>query len=473
MQLNFKTKLSYGVGGISDNTLYTLTGTYLLLYLTTVAGVNAAAAGTICALGTIWEAIIGPIIGFKSDNTISKFGRRKPFILVAAFPVAIVTSMLFTAIDASPTVKVLYYGLMIVLFWTFFSMEFVPYLSWGADLTEDYHERTVLRSYAYVFNQVGMLIGMVLPTIIVDYLMNLGRTREFSWQAVGILSGLCAMAALLICALSIKKDDKKNFVKPENFEKVSVIKEFPKMFREYKDILKLKPILFIFGASMVYLIANTIFSSGRVFYMTYNLGMDEKIISMMMLIITISGVAFVPFLTGLSKKFDKKNVFMYSIGGMGVIMVLCRFLGVESLTSCIILCLVYSLANTAYWQLMPSIIYDVCEVDELVSGRQRSGSVISLQAMSESISIALGTELMGIILDLSGFAETQMVQPDSALFWTSNCFTLIPGIFMIGVIFFIKKYPINKQVFAEIMEILEKRRNGEEVDDSSVRKYLE
>ena len=98
MHLNFKTKLSYGVGGICDNTLYTLSGTYLLLFLTTVAGVSPAMAGTISAIGSIWEAICGPVVGYKSDAAITRFGRRKPFLLAAAFPVAIVTSMLFTAV---------------------------------------------------------------------------------------------------------------------------------------------------------------------------------------------------------------------------------------------------------------------------------------------------------------------------------------------------------------------------------------
>ena len=141
MSLSVKNKISYGIGGICDNTLYTLSGTYLLLYLTTVAGVAPTIAGAISAVGSVWEAIIGPFVGFASDNHISRFGKRKPFMMFAAIPIAVVTSMLFTTISAGPVVKAVYYTAMIVLFWTFFSMEFVPYMSWGADLTDDYHIR--------------------------------------------------------------------------------------------------------------------------------------------------------------------------------------------------------------------------------------------------------------------------------------------------------------------------------------------
>ena len=466
MKLSFKTKLSYGIGGICDNTLYTLSGTYLLLFLTTVAGVSPAMAGTISAIGSIWEALCGPVVGYKSDGAVTRFGRRKPFLLAAAFPVAVVTSLLFTAIDASDGMKFVYYTAMIILFWTCFSSEFIPYMAWGSDLTEDYNERTVLRSYAYVFNQVGMCVGMVMPTIIVDYCMNLGRTAQQSWQAVGIFAGVCAGASLLICSMTIKKDDvaKPDFRKSETKKPFLDVKMFAEIFRGYLEILKLRPIRFIIGSSIVYLIANTIFSSDRVFYMTYNLGMSEKEISLMMLIITVSGVAFVPFIARLAGKFDKKTVFMSGIGISGMILMASRFIGVESLGAVVAVCLVYSVANTCYWQLMPSMLYDVCEVEELVSGENHSGAVISLQALSESLSIAAGLQVLGVALEMAKFDNTAVMQPDVALSWVSNLFTFIPGLFMVLVVVMMTKYPINKKNFGRIMAARQKKEAGEPVD---------
>ncbi len=464
MKLGFRTKLSYGIGGICDNTMYTLSGTYLLLFLTTVAGVSPAMAGTITAIGSLWEAFCGPVVGYLSDNTVSRFGKRKPFLIAAAFPVAIVTSLMFTAIDASPAIKAVYYTAMIILFWTSFSTEFISYLAWGSDLTDDYDERTVLRSYAYVFNQVGMCIGMVLPTMIVDYCMTLGKSSAEAWQTVGIVAGVSSGLALLICALTITKDDNKNFVKPEKKSKINFGAIFGNIIKDYFNIVKLKPIRFILGASIVYLIANTIFSSDRVFYMTYNLGMSQTQISLMMAIITVSGIVFVPFIAKLSAVFDKKTVFMAGIGVSGVLMIAGRFVGVESLAAVIIICLVYSVANTCYWQLMPSMLYDVCEVEELISGKKHSGSVISLQALSESLSIAAGMQALGIALEMAGFASEAAVQPESALTWVSNLFTLVPGVFMILVFVIMTKYPVNKKVFHKVMEAKDKLDRGESAD---------
>lgn len=463
MKLSFGTKLSYGVGAVCDNALYMLAGTYLLLFLTTVAGVNPAVAGTISAAGSIWEAMCAPVVGFKSDNAVTRFGKRKPFLMAAAFPAAIVTSLLFTAVDASQPVKIFYYMIMVILYWTSFSTFFVPYLAWGSDLTDDYNERTVLRSYSYFFNQVGMCIGMVLPTIVVDYCMNMGKTVRQSWQMVGIMVGICGAAALLICSLTIRKDDIKDFKKPKR-KKQAVIKVLPSILKGYWSILKLKPVRLIIGASLAYLIANITFSSDRVFFMTFNMGMNEKAISATLLMITIAGVATVPFVSKLGTRFNKKDLFKNVMAVCGVLLMAAKFAGVENYPVMIASCLLYAVANAFYWQLMPSMIYDVCEVDELMSGEKRSGTVISLQALSESVSIAVGLQMLGVILEMAGFDSEAAVQPDTALEWVENAFVLIPGAAMMAVALIMRKFPMTKEVFERVKDALEKREKGENPD---------
>ena len=467
-KLSVKTKIGYGIGCVCDNTLYTLSGTYLLLYLTTVAGVQPALAGTISAVGSVWEALVGPIMGSLSDNTVSRFGKRKPFMMFAAIPVAVITSLLFTTINAGPAVKGIYYTAAIILFWTSFSMEFVPYMSWGADLTDDYHERTSLRAYSYVFGQVGMLIGMVLPTIIVDWAMNLGKSTQQSWQLVGMFCGIAAGAALLISAFSVKNTDLKKDdpelirmkaekkAENEKHRGVHPLKRAVMILKEFASILKLKAMRYLLAASMLYLIANTLFSSDRVFFMTYNMGMSQKEISLIMLVITFSGILFVPFISGLSRKTDKKTVFMAGIGLAGVMMMAMRAVRIDGLNGIVAVSLMYSLANTCYWQLMPSMIYDIAEIEEMESGESHAGAVISFQALSESVCIAIGLQILGIILELSGFDESlpsplaangdaSLLQPETALTWVSNSFTLLPGIFMVLVGLVMLGYPVTEK----------------------------
>ena len=200
MKLTLRTKLAYGLAGMGDGAAYAITGSFLMFFLTTIVGISPGVAGTIAALGGVWEAFCGPIIGYLSDHTETRWGRRKPFIFAAAFPLGVVTCLLFTTIDASYGFRVFYYGLMTVIFWTSFSFFFVPYLSWGAELTRDYDERTSIRTYSYVAQQLGLTLGMVLPTMIVDYLMHLGKTEAQGWHSVGLLVGICAAVSLILGA---------------------------------------------------------------------------------------------------------------------------------------------------------------------------------------------------------------------------------------------------------------------------------
>lgn len=464
MKLSFRTKLSYGIGGLADNGLFTLIETFLLFFLTTVVGIKPAAAGLILALGCIWEAICGPISGFLSDNIETRFGKRKPFLMAAAVPAAIVTTLLFTHIEMPYGMKVLYYGVVTILFWWCFALFFVPYMTWGSELTEDYHERTVLRSYSYVFNQIGKGLGTVMPTFLVAALMGIGFSRDASWSAVGLVVGTASCAALLICSLTIRESDVPDFVKDPNRPKILTFANIRKMFGSYGSIIRLRPIRYLIGASLIYLIANTVFLSDMVYYYTYNMTLPSSQISAITLFMTLFGIAMTPFVGKLAVRTDKKTAAVAGLMFSGAALIIFRFLDVNSVFSACIVSAVFSVGNTCYWQLMPAMIYDVCEAEELYSGKQRSGEVISLQALSESLSAAAGVQLLGIILQGAGFSDEAAVQTASALDWISNSYCLIPGLCMVLVALILSRYPINKKTYGRIIAGVEKRRRGEAVN---------
>ena len=197
-RLSRKTKLFYGVAGIGDSALYSMMGMFALFFFTTVAGINPAAAGTIVAVGAVWDVVSGSIVGYISDRTNTRIGRRKPFMLMASFPLAVFCSLIFVVFDAPQGIRIAYYVFMFIAFWTGYSIFFVPYTAWGAELTDNYEERTELRGIVYVFYSVGAAFGTVLPTIIVDTLMQWGLTVQAGWLSVGIIVGVISAAAIFI-----------------------------------------------------------------------------------------------------------------------------------------------------------------------------------------------------------------------------------------------------------------------------------
>ena len=463
-KLSFRTKLSYGVGGVADEAMYTLSGTFLMFFLTSAAGIPPSAAGIIVAIGPLWEVICGATVGYLSDHMESRYGKRKPFLMAAAVPVSIVITLLFTAIHASMIIKVIYYAAMTLLFWQSFAMFFVPYMTWGSDLTDDYHERTVLRTYAFLFNKVGMTLGMVLPSVMVDWLMNRGMSLQFSWTALGAVVGVLSGGALLYCALTIHISDRPDFKKDPNRGRLLDPRQLGVMMKEYVRIFELRPIHFIIGASVLYLIGNTFFCADRVYFFTYNMGFSAGTISILMLLITVASVVLAPILTFICGRIDKKNVATVGILVTGILLALGWFIDVDSFMDCCVICLIYSVGNTCYWQLMPSMIYDVCEAEELAYGERHSGQVMSLQALSESMASAIGSVILGIGLQAAGFQESQGVQPASAMEGISDFFTLAPGVCMIAVAFVMARHPINQHSVQRIKDGLDQLHQGITID---------
>lgn len=474
-KLSLKTKISYGVAGVGDAASYNLIGSFMIFFLTTIAGVNPAIAGTIAGIGAVWETVCGAVIGYISDNTMTRFGRRKPYLLFASFPLAVFTALLFTAVDLPQTIRVIYYGVMVILFWTAFGMFFVPYLAWGAELTQNYNERTSLRGYVYFFNALGGAIGTVMPTVIVDFLMQYGKNPAQSWQALGIFCGLCSGITIFIGAISIKdrteqkyRNDKDAWIRDRAARKARP-KQNPAVFvlnmlKNYGEILRLRTARLVILASIFYLIGYAVFIGDRIYFLTYNLGYSAGRISLLLAYSTALGVLFVPFLTAVGKKIDKRSTYICGMSLSVAAMILFGLIGVHSLIAIILFIFMYCIGSICYWQLIPSMIYDVCEVDELINDKQRAGLVTSLQTLSESFGNAIGMQILGLILNFAGFMGETSQQSERVLTWMHYSFTIIPSILFIVSIIMIVRYPITKGMYGRVLQALEKRKNGEVID---------
>ncbi|QIB69234.1 MFS transporter [Aminipila butyrica] len=473
MKLSLKIKTAYGVIAIADQCLYFLYGTFFLFFTTTVVGLDPGIAGAIAALGAIWDALSAAVIGFISDHTYSRFGKRRSFILCASIPVAIATTLLFTAIEADMTVKIIYYVCMTLIFWTGFASFFVPFLAWGAELTEDYNERTRLRSFAYVGNTLGMAIGAVLPTIFVDHLLQMGRTQAQAWTGTAAMVAGCVFLSLIIGTFIIKEPS--NLEDKEKGEPFSIKGSwimFQNLVKSFKEIFQLKALRYAVYGSVLYLAANTIFVADRLYFYTYNMGLDAWSITVLMAIEPFAGMLFVPILIITGKKLDKRSQYLLGMSLCALSMLVLRLVGTTNFLEAAFMLVAFGLGAICYWQLMPAMIYDVCEVDELASGKQRQGTIVSLQAMAESISEAIGLLLLGNMLQWAGFDGNAAVQQPTALLWVENAFTLIPGIFMFLSVYAIYKYPITRKSFNRVLTAVEKKRAGEEVDLASFKDVL-
>ena len=462
----FKEKLGYGIGSLGDSIGYGLPGTFLLFFLTTIAGIAPGVAGTIIAVGAVWNAFINPVIGYYADKVITKFGRRRPIIFIANIPMTLTLILLFTDISMPMSFKPVYYGVLLMLFWASFTSFIVPYLALGVDYTSDYDDRTVLRLFGSFFNMIGSMFCMVMPTMIVEFLQGKGMTAVQAWSMTGVFLGGISLIAIMMTVVASKSKD---ICTPEELAQKAERRAkraeagrqggnkekgiFMRMIREYITVAKLEPMRPLIIASLTALIGNTMIISDMVYYLTYNLGMSAVEISGFMLVKTLLGIAFIPIMAKMIAATDRKDtlIITHIIGSIGLC--LSRFIDLQPTVDLALYIISASICTSIYWQVMPGVFYDVCEYDRIKNGRNRSATIVSFQGLVEALAAGIGGQLVGLILEWADFAGESAIQTGTTLAWIENSTTIVPVVFFAIAIAALYKYPLNKRMYNELISL--------------------
>lgn len=459
----FNDKIGYGIASLGDAVGYSLTGTFLLFFLTTIAGISPGVAGTIIAVGAVWNAVFNPLIGYFADKVCTRFGRRRPLIFLFTIPLMLTMFLLFTDIQMPMGIKSIYYGLLLMMYWTSYTGFVVPYLALGVDYTSDYDDRTILRLFGSFFNMIGAMFAMVMPTLIVEFLEDLGMTGSQAWSMTGLLLGIITLMTNMATVVASKNKDVCSEAELIQRAKLRTKKETKlqnkrqgaicNIIREYISVAKLKPMAPLVVASLTALIGGTVITADMVYYLTYNLGMSAVGISGFMLAKTLLGIVFIPIMAKCIAATDRRITLMWSyvIGCIGLC--LARFIDLPELAYLAVYLLFASICTSIYWQVMPGVFYDVCEYDRIVNGKSRSATIVSFQGLIEALAAGIGGQLLGLILEGAGFAGNAASQSTVAMVWIENSTTIVPVVFFIITIAALYRYPLDKKTYNEMISL--------------------
>jgi len=462
MKTTLTEKIGYSIASLGDASYYGFISVFLLFFLTTVAGISPAVAGTISAIGAFWNAVFNPLMGYLSDRVFTRYGRRRPVIFLFAFPMAAASFLLFTNVELPAHVKPVYYGIMLILYWTSYTGFFVPYLALGAEYTSDYDDRTILRLFSSFFNMIGTLFSMVVPNLIVDWLTECGFHLEKAWSVTGMLLGIIAAVTVLVTVFTSKKKDppvqRPAYIAPFRWRY-----EIKSILREYLSVASLKPMRYLIVASLCGLIVFTLMLSNVNYYFAYVRGMSATEISSWLLLRAVIGILLIPLTAKLVALFDKRGTLIgtYLLGAAGLCLL--RFIQFPSVIDNFLYMFFFTMCTAIYWQIMPGIFYDVAEYDRIKNGRSRTATIVSFQGLVEAVAVGIGGQLLGMILDTAGFDGTAETQSQSALFWIENAATLVPVVFVLIACVALFQYPITKKSYEEMIRVDECNRNYENI----------
>jgi len=459
-------KIGYGLGTAGDSITYTVFFTYFIFFLTDVAGVAPAWAGMISTIAIVWNAVIGMVIGHISDNSTNPKGRRRPMMFKAIIPLGIVFVLMFAPVNFGEAANAVYYLIMAVLLWTLYAAYVNPWTALGAEITQDYDERNLLRFWVGILAMPANWIAQSGIMVVVGIFAVKGQD-DIGWFAGAIM---CA-AVLVICGLiCYKATEGREIALPEHREGEEKVKMIS-IFKEYFSLLKIKSYRRLCCFSIIFMIGYTIMMNLIVYLLTYNACLSENQQAVFWTVNMFVSLVSIPIVTFVANHVDKKFSTMIFIFFYVVFAVVFFFLGIDNFVEATLFGFVVGFATSSYYGIFFSLVYDISELDELANGRRREGEIVSMSLFVQTIGSALATTCTGLCLTAIGYTG---VGEESAAtvhgILTIN--TLVPAAIILISLIFLLAYRVNRARFDEVKQAIEDKKAGKEIDLSEFKDII-
>lgn len=470
-----KEKLCYGAGGLMDGGGVALMSCVMLKYMTTM-GIAMAVASTIMMIAKIWDAVTDPFMGFISDNTRGKLGRRKPYMFFGGIALILAMFMLFMPVrDWGMSVSgfIPYIIIMYLLWNTCSTITQVPYTSMASDISPSFKERNNANTVKLVFTAAASGIAYVLPLLFIDaltkpegflFMPNISAT-EF-WLCMAIVFGTLFGGGLIICGLFVKER-----IKPTAPKQKFNAKRFVNNYAEpYKNRSYRWHIAMYASAFM----CMDMISALAVYYATdvwhgYKLfGME---MSSMFIIapLMVAAVIMFPLARVIMDKKSKAFAFrmglpFYIIGGIMLAVM------DPSWTPPILVPIVALIMGLGFGgaQMMPWIIFpDTLDVAEMATGKRPTGTYSGMMTLARKVAGALGVGMVGWITGAAGYIENTtgdasiyIEQPASALLAIKLVLGVAIAVFISIALFSSFKYKVTSKKLERMRYFIDAKKKG-------------
>ena len=461
-KLSVWTKLKYGVGDFGMAVVTAMLQFSMLYYYTNVVGVNAGLAGTAILVGKItWDLVNDVLFGYLEDKTKSRWGKRRPYLIFGALPFALSFWLVFSIPKGLSDIA--YFFIIIgsfILFDTFHTLTNTAYSAMTAEITGDYNERTSLTTYRMVFSIIGYLCGAGLTSMLAGIIKDsFGVTEHQGWSIVSLIYGVLGGIAILIPGLFLKYKPAIDDAPPQ----MPPIKSFISTFKN-------KPFISYLVVTMIMSISFTMVTAMLQYYIDYQLDMNSSSLLIMLSMLGVLALFLVPC-GMISNKIGKAKAYALGLGIASTALIFVFFIPQGPNNWIFLLAAIAGMGFSAQWVCPHSMIPDVIEYDELLTGERREGLYYGMQATATKVTGALATAACGWGLELGKYIEpsadmtADMInQPYSALLSIRIMFALVPAVFLLICIPLLMRYPITRESHAEVLKQLEEKRKNNKVN---------
>lgn len=444
-KLPFITNILYGMGDFGFSMNNSIISAFFSVFLVTLVGVAPGLVAIILFVGRSWDFVNDLLVGYISDRTRTRWGRRRPFLLFGTVPFGLSFLLLWLHPNFGQTGLVIYYSLAYIIYEALATFVYMPYFALTPELTSDYDERTKLTSFRMMFNITGSLTAYILPLLIVGNDWTQATSRNVIIMAVAA-GGL---AAAPYFGVFFGTKEKKEYQS----------EKLPKFWPSLKAAFKNKP--FVFGALM-YLatwMAIIVIESNLQFFILHIIRRQSQNI-IIMVSIFVTAIFALPFWNWVSKNWNKRRAYIIGVGFWSMVMIVLIFMNPQTpFWLILILCVLAGIGVSAGQVLPWAIIPDAIEWEEWHTGERNEGIFYSLVTLLGKIGMAIAQPLSLLVLQISNLQTGQdAVQPPSALLGIRLVVGPIPAMFLIAGILIAIFYPLERTQHHQIVDDLRTRR---------------
>eukprot|EP01094_Clydonella_sp_ATCC50884_P027112 TRINITY_DN7658_c0_g1_i1.p1 TRINITY_DN7658_c0_g1~~TRINITY_DN7658_c0_g1_i1.p1 ORF type:complete len:539 (+),score=199.26 TRINITY_DN7658_c0_g1_i1:255-1871(+) len=471
-------KIAYGFGNFSRYAALGIQAFYLNTFLLEVALVDPFFAGTLLLLKQAYDAVTDPFVGKLSDNSWTRWGRRKPWIMLASIPSGIFWVMMWLSpefineYEWGPSV---YYLLVLLAFNTLNTCVSVPYNALVPDITTDYDDRTMVVLVQNVFGLLATTIYSTLQGVIIELFPGDDEGDSVNKKKGYAVAALVSLPAVvfppMISALFVKERIPDDTERVDSGGLFKWVVEFCRglwgaiTFLEFMQVTA----VFVLAMSAIYAYVNNF-----VLFAKYVLD-REKDSSILVFVGQLGVMGSFFFWAIIAKRFSKKVAYLMGVM-VWTITSFCMFF-LDDGKSLIDTIIVYSLviirgtgAGVGY--LIPlSMLPDICEIDEKRTGKRREGMLYSVLILFQKTGLAITMSGSSYALGLAGYSQDQTGEEDQndAVKWTLKiiCF-LVPILLLLLSLPFMYFAPSRQ----DVAEVAQQIAGPDETNLSTFRRYF-
>lgn len=449
----------WGIGGFAENLANNAFLTLAYPIFGVGMGISPLYIGLAVSASRIIDAVTDPLMGNITDNTKSRWGRRRPWIFLGSILMSLIFAAIwFTPRMADQTIPAAYLIIMVSLFYMAFTMWVVPFSGLGLELEVDYTERTKLMIFRVAPSFiVGILIGSLYKITLMEQVW--GGDEVVGARYVGVIIAALMLVTGIIPAIFSR----------ERYAHTS--QEKTNLWAAVGLTLKDKPFLLLIGSAFFVFVSLFFMIPLLTYISLYYVSQGDKelmgSIGMVTGFVQATAQILSMFAIGyIAKFFDKKRIL---IGGL--IIGIAGYLSSwflftpETPYLTVIPPVVINIGLCACWVLNGSFSADICDYDELKTGKRREGMYSAVFGFLSKLAIALVTTVSSWVLVRLGF-EGEDLNPTTDMLFTLRWFYIaVPVAAMLAAILCMWKYPLTRERVAEIQAKLRQKRGETHLEE--------